>query len=227
MEESAYRNPDVRSSVNSWEVHVAEEVEFLGSSWVLLPTVYPMQRVRSTEFFWRSLKDLEAVPQFLEVGCGAGAMSVLALQHGLCRFATAIDINPNAVENTKINADRHAVSGELRVLESDLFGALDVDDRFDLIFWNSPGVLTEDDVPLSNHERSVFDPDYVTHSRYFSEGPAYLTETGRMLLGFCGAGDRDLIERKAAEASLSVIVLAEDNGGSHPHWLFELRPCVS
>ncbi|MEU6669814.1 methyltransferase [Streptomyces sp. NPDC046727] len=209
--------------MNSWEVLEREEVEFLGSTWTLLPGVYPMQRVRSSRFFWERLQELGPVESFLEIGCGSGALSVLGVKAGTYRSATAVDINPTAVENTLLNARRHGVESRVEVRRSDVFASLDEGQRFDLIFWNSPGVFLEEGATLTDHERSVFDPGYVAHTRYLSEGSTYLTENGRLTLGFCGNGDLRLLEQKAADAGLTMKTLAEDDQGSHPHWLLEFR----
>ncbi|MEV5692563.1 methyltransferase [Micromonospora globbae] len=223
MSEPVGKGPDDRLGVNSWEVLKEEEVSFLGASWILLPTVYPMHRVRSSEFFWKRLKEMGPVESFLEVGSGSGAISVMAAQTGLCRRATAVDLNPRAVENTALNARRHGVGGKLRVTKSDIFDSLTAGERFDLIFWNSNGVFLEEGASVTDHERSIFDPGYATHSRYFAQGPGFLAPGGRLTLGFCGKGDRLLLEQKAAETGLSMEVLAEDGQGSHPHWLLEFH----
>ncbi|MCX5357050.1 methyltransferase [Streptomyces mirabilis] len=223
MSEQAPQDPDDRLGVGDWEVREEEEVEFLGNKWSLLPSVYPMARVRSSRFFWERLKGMGPVDSFLEMGCGSGAASVLALKAGMCRKATAVDINPVAVKNTLLNAKRHGVGSELRAVESDLYDSLEKGERYDLIFWNSPGVFIEDDAVLSAHERSIFDPGYATHTRYFTQASDYLSESGRLMLGFCGMGNLQLLEQKASAAGLSMEILAEDGEGSHPHWLLEFR----
>ncbi|MGW2964106.1 methyltransferase [Streptomyces sp. NPDC001220] len=217
------KGPDDRLGVNSWEVREEQEVPFLGRTWKLLPSVYPMQRVRSSEFFWEQLAAMGPVNRFLDMGCGSGAFSVLALQTKVCRAATAVDINPAAVENTQINARRHGVQDGLTALRGDLYDPLEKDDRFDLIFWNSPGVYIEEDASLSAHERSIFDPGYATHIRYIAEGSNRLTDSGRLTLGFCGKGNLPLLEGKASAAGFASVIVAKDNQGNHPHWLLEFK----
>ncbi|MET8524735.1 methyltransferase [Micromonospora sp. NPDC005172] len=219
--ESDHQDLGNRLGVNSIEVRDAEEVTFLGSDWSLLPSVYPMHKFRSTTFFWECLKEISGISDFLEVGCGSGAVSILAVETGMCLKATAIDINKNAVANTVLNARRRGVESKVRALESDLFDSLVRGEKFDLIFWNSSGVLVEEGASLTDHERSFFDPGYASHSRYFAEGPRHLMPAGRLMLGFCGKGDIQLLEHKAAEEGLSMRILAEDEGGKHPHWLLE------
>jgi release factor glutamine methyltransferase len=212
-----------RFGVNDLEVTAEQEVEFLDRQWTLLPTVYPMQQFRSTRFFWRQLSHLHAVNRFLEVGSGSGAISVMAASTGLCQTATALDINANAVRNTVVNAQRHGVADEVKAVRSDLFTALSKDDRYDLIFWNSNGVFIDEGTALTDHERSFFDPGYQTHVRYLSEGIRHLTPSGRLTLGFCGRGDLEVLRREAAALGLGTQILAEDQEGSHPHWLLEFE----
>lgn len=223
MSEQTVEDPDDRLGVSGWEVHEQQEVEFLGTDWTLLPTVYPMSKMRSSRFFAERLSEMGPVNTFLEMGCGSGATSVVALKSGMCREATAVDINPVAVENTRVNAKRHGVDGNLRAVESDLYNALDESDRYDLIFWNSPGAFVQEGTQLSAHEASVFDPGYSAHVRYLAQASEHLTDSGRLLLGFCGNGDLPLLAEKAAGLGLSMKHLAEDNEGSHPHWLLEFR----
>ena len=69
---------------------------------------------------------------FLELGCGSGAISVLATHKGA--KVTASDIDPKAVENTKLNAGQNGVV--LEVLKSDLFDI--IPGEFDVIMINPP-----------------------------------------------------------------------------------------
>src|SRR5690606_23954110 len=53
----------------------------------------------------------------LELGCGTGLLSIAAARKGA--RVTASDINPAAIENTRINADENNV--HLEMVISDLF----------------------------------------------------------------------------------------------------------
>lgn len=75
--------------------------------------------------------DLEG-KQVLEVGSGSGILSVSMAEKGA--EATAVDINPEAVEATEKRAEEAGV--ELEAFRSDLFD--EVDGKYDLIVFNPP-----------------------------------------------------------------------------------------
>jgi release factor glutamine methyltransferase len=73
----------------------------------------------------------------LEIGCGSGFQSIVLALKGLSMLA--VDINPDALENTQLNAEKLGLN--IQVEESDLFEQ--VQGRFDLIVFNPPYVLSE------------------------------------------------------------------------------------
>ncbi|MFD6299168.1 methyltransferase [Streptomyces sp. NPDC060235] len=214
------------AEVESWRVQEATEISFLGLDWILLPDVYPVQRSSASLFAWEVLQELEPMDNFLEIGIGPGNNVVMAAKSGLCRRATGTDINPNAVESARLNAERHGVADSLNLLVSDVFDSVD-EEKFDLVFWNSPPVLeVNETVDLSNHERSFFDPGYEAHIRYFTQARRYLAESGRLMIGFCSRGNYELLTRTAAEAGFASEVIAKRPAG-HEHWLVEFTELVS
>jgi release factor glutamine methyltransferase len=48
------------------------------------------------------------------------------------------DISQPAVENTLENIELHNLSDKMSVLQSDVFSNIKTDEKFDVIFWNSP-----------------------------------------------------------------------------------------
>ena len=55
---------------------------------------------------------------FLEVGSGTGLIAVLAALAGV-RRVVALDITPEAVANTRANAEKHGVSGRAEARHGD------------------------------------------------------------------------------------------------------------
>jgi release factor glutamine methyltransferase len=164
--------------------------------WNLLPEVYAPVYAASTRLFTQWLQYPED-GSVLEIGCGAGVTAVMAALSG-CRSVVAIDINPAAVENTRLNTVRHDVAGRVRVLNGDMYDALNPAETFDLIFWNSNFVeAPADTVYESDLERAFFDPGYTCHERYLAGARRHLRPQGRLLLGFGNLGNRQRLEEIA------------------------------
>lgn len=70
---------------------------------------------------------------FLDVGSGSGILSVMAARKGA--NVTAIDLSPEAINNSRLNANRNSVS--INVIQSDLFDNLK-NQKFDWIVINPP-----------------------------------------------------------------------------------------
>jgi release factor glutamine methyltransferase len=221
--------------VNSTADAVTEPTTFRlhDRDWDLLPGVFAPTHCVSTGFFTESIP-FPVGGSFLEVGCGAGVTAVTAAARGCGRVA-AIDINDVAVTNTALNAARHGLSDRITSHRSDMFDALGPDERFDLIFWNSPFIDPGADAgparPARDEQRehlrqAVFDPGYRAHERYLSGARARLTADGRLLLGFSDLGDHDSLRRLAADAGyrISILRTSQDLAPGVDYQLLELVP---
>jgi release factor glutamine methyltransferase len=167
-----------------------------GREWDLVPEVYAPVYAASTRLFTEWLQYPKG-GSMLEIGCGAGVTAVMAALSD-CRCVVATDINPAAVENTRLNTVRHGVAGQVRVLASDMYDALDPAEAFDQIFWNSnfveaPATATYE----SDLARAFFDPGYACHERYLAGARRHLRPHGRLLLGFAELGNRERLEEIA------------------------------
>lgn len=178
-----------------------ETFELLDRTWDLLDGVFSPTYTPVTALFSTWL----AYPQggtFLEMGSGAGVTTVIAAQSG-CSAVTALDISVAAVENTKLNVERHGVADKARVLHSDLFAALEPDEKFDMIFWNSNfAEAPEDFVNATDLHHAFFDPRYDAHRRFAQEAPDRLNPGGRLMLGFASIGNTALLHEICTEAGL-------------------------
>ncbi|MEV4616851.1 methyltransferase [Kitasatospora sp. NPDC049258] len=143
----------------------------------------------------------------LEIGCGAGVIAVAAALAG-CERVVASDINPAAVRNTELNAARHGVGGRVRAVQSDLFAALDPEERFDTIFWSSNYVMAPEGYHYEHvHERAYVDAGYRAHRRFLAEAPDRLRPGGRVLLHFSTRGDLVSLLRLAGQAGRGLRML--------------------
>ncbi|MDR2190838.1 MAG: methyltransferase [Candidatus Peribacteria bacterium] len=72
------------------------------------------------------------------MGCGSGVIGITAcITYDLSRVLYA-DISEPAVNNTLKNIILHNVSDKVSVVQSDVFSNIPEDEKFDIIFWNSP-----------------------------------------------------------------------------------------
>jgi len=102
-------------------------------------TVYePAEDSRLFESAIRGKKGPQEGQRVLDVGTGSGILAIAAAKKGCS--VTAVDINPEALEAARRNAEKEGV--ELELIESDLFK--NVKDKFDFILFNPPYVPTEE-----------------------------------------------------------------------------------
>lgn len=109
--------------------------EFLVSPDVLIPRPETEDIVTAVlETVW----DREAPLRIADVGTGSGALAItLALELPRARV-TALDLSPAALTVARRNAEALGASARVRFVQSDLFAAMDVDERFNIIVSNPP-----------------------------------------------------------------------------------------
>jgi methylase of polypeptide subunit release factors len=181
------------------------EIQQLGMPFLVFRNVFSPKYLPAAEMFARALPFRRGM-HFLEIGPGVGVVAVAAALAGAERVV-AIDLNPDAVNNTHANFVKHGVEARADARLGDLFGALRSGEKFDLIFWNVP--FFHDTPPqLGLLERSIVDPHYENTKRYMLEGQAHLRPGGRLTVGFSSTvGDLRLIESIADAAGLKADLL--------------------
>jgi len=181
--------------------------ELVGLEWDLLDDVWPPYYSPGGELF-ADLIPFASMSSFLEMGCGTGIVSVLAARAGVERVI-GLDINPAAVRNTGMNAERHGVADRVSARESDLYSAVGPSERFDGIYWNPPFLNAPDDkVETSIWHETMFDPEYAKMRRFLTEGRGLLTARGRAYLWFGEAlGNPTLVSDLAEETGYELDVL--------------------
>ena len=148
------------------------------------PTVYPPRE--DTDLMANRIIQLGAGKgrKFLEIGCGSGALSILASSLGW--NVHACDINPFAVAATRGNMAKNLQSG---IIKEGGIGpdGFPFEDKFDLIIWNLPYIPAGEVGELLGpmEEAGLIDTD--THglqNRFVSLVVKYnlLATSGKMLL---------------------------------------------
>lgn len=198
--------------------------ELVGLEWDLLDEVWPPAYSPGGELFADRIP-FHDMSSFLEMGCGTGVMSVLAALAGVERVV-GLDINPAAVRNTELNAERHGVADRVTARTSDLYSAVSPDERFDGIYWNPPFLnAPKEDMDSSIWHETMFDPAYDKLRRFLADGRRLLTPRGRAYLWFGEAlGNPTLISDLAADTGYEVGVLMRMEMSEIPEALADVFP---
>ncbi len=182
--------------------------------------VYP--NVMSPKYDWSSRFHIENMPnqkdkEFLEIGCGSGVLSLFAAFQGARRIV-AVDINPNAIENTKANLQKYNFQN-FEAFESDVFEK--VRGKFDTITFAAP---YHGNKPKDILEYGVSDPEYRALRIFLKEAKNFLKENGQIVLGFSNTGDLDLLNTLFIENKLHVKNFKEEENNGWEARLYILEP---
>lgn len=126
-------------------VYIRKETtfRFRGFHLTVLPGIFHPQFFFSTRFFFSFLDRQTLKGKYcLEIGCGAGLLSLLMLRKG--GHVTAVDIQAAAVQNTELNyrKNKEQFSEPLQLLQSDLF-AHPALSRYEVVIVNPPYFFAE------------------------------------------------------------------------------------
>ncbi|NWF87434.1 methyltransferase [Candidatus Bathyarchaeota archaeon] len=118
----------------------------------------------------------------LDMGTGCGILGIIAAEKA--PKVVAVDIHPQAVRCAKENAELNGVSDKIFIVHGDLFSAIKIGQKFDLILFNAPYL------PLAN----LANDDWLERAwsggaggrqvidRFICEAPKYLNIGGRVFL---------------------------------------------
>ena len=182
-------------------------IDFLGKKFIVYPNVFSPKYFKDSEFFVKEMP-IKKGEEFLEIGSGTGIISIFAVLKGASKVVS-IDINKDAVANTRENARIHKVDSKVTVLRGDVYGPLPKDSKFDTIFWNTPfGYIENENISIL--ERSVKDPYYKSTKAFISGAKKFLKPNGHLLIGFSTTlGKFEIIEKYLLDAGFEVKLLKE------------------
>ena len=151
--------------------------------------------------------DIKPDDVFLEVGCGAGLITVNAAER--TRSVIGIDSSLEAVRNTVENLRRKDLHNNCHVIESDLLGALAPTIKFSLIVFNPPYLPQDDEQTDLDHALVGGKTGTELTQRFVRQAAGHLTSKGRMFLVASSLSDIDSIQDAMIECGLSVDVVSE------------------
>lgn len=102
---------------------------------------------------------------------------------------------------------------------SDVFSALNTNEKFDIIFWNYPfGHLNKPVEELDVLERAVVDPFYKSLDMYLKNADEYLNPTiGKLFISFSiVAGDQQMFEDIAKRYNWNIQLRNETRSNTTP-----------
>ncbi len=114
----------------------------------------------------------------LDVGTGSGIQAVTSALKPEVGSVVAVDIDPRALEATKIRAKEAGVEGKLTLLRSDLFE--NVREVFDWIIFNPPYLPSEEDIIDPTWDGGAGGAALIR--RFLSEAKGHLAQGGSILL---------------------------------------------
>lgn len=165
--------------------------------------------VMSPKYDWAGHFMIEMLPDVkgkdvLEIGSGCGLVSMAAYRAG-AKSVLATDINPVAVENTRLNFERMGAGGICRVIYSDMYDRVEGD--FDVVIFNAPyhGCRASDDL-----EKGVADEEYGSLRTFFNGLSPRVRPGGIAAVGFSNSGDHALFIRLRDSCGLDFIDWHED-----------------
>jgi len=159
----------------------------------------------------------------LDLGTGTGVAALYVALHGNPECVVATDISPFAVANCRANARQYGLEEPFfRVVESDVFGSLNPDEKFDIAFWNFPWNAPDRSIeeilreageevrPEKVHQlRAGLDQNYEALRRFMREGKRHLNPGGEILLGAGAPSRHDIIVGEAERLGYDIEVAAE------------------
>jgi release factor glutamine methyltransferase len=188
---------------------------------LVLPQVFNPKLLRTGEFLARTL-DTRTIPPgaaVLDLGAGSGIGAIFA-----ARWAgrvVAVDINPEAVRCTRINALLHRLDDRIAVRQGDLFAPV-ADERFDVVLFNPPYYRG---VPRDALDHAWRSPDVI--ERFAACLRDHLTPGGSALVVLSTDGEAAAFLRACAAAGFVAEIVAAHDFSNEIITVYRLRPLTT
>jgi release factor glutamine methyltransferase len=194
------------------------EVELEGISLVVCKEVFPPDVGTISRHISRELARYRPNCA-LDVGCGSGFLALAMRRHGFGEV-WAVDIDPRAVECTRMNLERNPHLKPLEVCQGDLFASIPPDKKFDLITFNQPFFAAVDDSYLA----PSLDGGRPIIVRFLEQARAHLNEPGILIMSHqTTSGPENDPGAIAAELGLAVKVLVREDVGKISKFVYEFQ----
>ncbi len=142
----------------------------------------------------------------LDIGTGSGVLAVLSAYKG-AQKVLAIDINPEAIKLTKINAQKHGFENIIEARLSDGVSNLKLEEKFDVIISNPP---MTDKTANDLVEATMYDSGFKLHKDIFQAADKHLKPNGRLYLTQANFGSLDKMLELANSSNFNVELVGEN-----------------
>jgi len=160
-------------------------MSFYVNDWVLVPRSPIAELIRQDFLPWASSLVLDNI---LDLCTGSGCIGIACADQFAQAQVDLVDISPEALKVAQINLDKHGLSHQVRVIESDLFDGL-TKKRYDLIVSNPPYVSVEEMTTLPEEYHQEPELGLVAGEdgldlvrRILAEAVHYLTPEGLLIV---------------------------------------------
>ena len=173
-------------------------------NFTVFPDVYPPSG--DTYLLMDSI-DVTPDDDFLEVGCGAGLVTLKGAESA--RSVVSVDISLDAVRNTRENLRRRGLDMKCEVFQTDLLTPFNSSSMFSIVVFNPP-YLPEDDMSTGlDYALIGGETGAEVTQRFIPQAVNHLIEGGRLYVVVSTLADRDAIQRTMEEYGLDVEMVSE------------------
>ena len=199
-----------------WYLRKDRTYKFEGITLVVFKDIFHPLFFYSTMILIRHLKKFDLRNKsLLEPGCGSGLISVWAAKKGA--LVTAFDINPVAVENTLINAEKNKVV--VQTLVSDLFINLP-EFKYDFILINPPYYRGK---PLNGSQYAWYcGNDYEYFENLFKKLPDYSKLNNETIMVLSQDCDLQMIQTIALRNNLNMQLISSIRSLLEKNYLYKI-----
>ena len=170
----------------------------------VFPGVYPPSE---DTYLLLDTLDFRQDDEFLEVGCGAGLITLTAAKR--TRSIVSVDSSLEAVRNTLENLKRNDLYNDCHVIESDLLGALAPSVKFSLIVFNPPYLPVDDEQTDLDHALVGGHAGTELTQRFIRQAANHLLRKGRVFVVVSNLADIDSIRKTMNECGFTVEMVSE------------------
>lgn len=177
-------------------------IEYLGKKFIVYKNV-----------FWPFEDSMPLVENYiinpsdhvLDVCTGSGVIAIFSAYNG-AEKVLAIDINPDSIFTANENTKLHGFDDIIEIRQSDMFSAIQYNEKFDVITGNLPfrNQLAKDLV-----EASQWDSNLNAHQSFFKEVRKHLKPNGRIYLSQANFGAVDEMKQFAKDAGFNVKLIGQ------------------